>query len=299
MRPRKINGASFQKAGKIGAILEFASLLENLNTIYSRDTWQRAIPPMKKPYLRTSDLAKAVGIHPNTVRLYEAWGFLPKAERSPAGYRRFTGYDLDQLRLVRLIFEGGWPGHAVRKTGLAIIQCGATGDLGGALELAHQMVAQVQAERAQAEAAAAYLERWAAGAPADVTGRALRIGDAARLLNTTVDAIRNWERNGLLDVPRDPANGYRLYGAPEIGRLRVIRMLLRAGYSMMAILRMLTALDDGQTENLRQSLDTPRADEDVFMVNDRWLSALAEMERQAQETIAQIEAMLQRHGELL
>jgi DNA-binding transcriptional MerR regulator len=26
-------------------------------------------------YLRTSDLAKAVGVHPNTVRLYEEWGY--------------------------------------------------------------------------------------------------------------------------------------------------------------------------------------------------------------------------------
>lgn len=250
---------------------------------------------MNKPFLRTSDLAKAVGIHVNTVRLYEAWSFLPQAERSPAGYRRFTEYHLDQLRLIRTIFGGGWPGHAVRKTGMEIIQHGAVGDLGGALELAHQMVAQVQAERAQAEAAAAYLERWASGIPADASRHSLRIGDAARLLNTTIDAIRNWERNGLIDVPRDPANGYRLYGASEIGRLRVIRMLLRAGYSMMAILRMMTALDDGQTEDLRQSLDTPRADEDVFMVNDRWLSALAEMERQAQDTIALIETMIEKH----
>jgi len=27
-------------------------------------------------YLRTSDIAKAVSVHPNTVRLYEKWGFL-------------------------------------------------------------------------------------------------------------------------------------------------------------------------------------------------------------------------------
>jgi DNA-binding transcriptional MerR regulator len=242
--------------------------------------------------LRTSDLAKATGIHANTVRLYEAWGFLPPAERSPAGYRRFTPYHLDQLRLIRLIFDGGWPGKPIRKIGMEIIQCGAAHDLGGALERAHQMVAQVQAERAQAEAAAAYLERWAAGAPAEPTRQPLRIGDAARLLNTTIDAIRNWERNGLLDVPRDPQNGYRLYGAPEIGRLRVIRMLLRAGYSMMAVLRLMTALDEGQTDGLRQTLDTPRPDEDVYMVNDRWLTALAEFEARAQRVVALLEEMM-------
>jgi DNA-binding transcriptional MerR regulator len=34
-------------------------------------------------YLRTSEITKAVGVHPNTVRLYERWGFLPPVPRSP------------------------------------------------------------------------------------------------------------------------------------------------------------------------------------------------------------------------
>ncbi len=243
-------------------------------------------------YLRTSDLAKAVGIHPNTVRLYEQWGFLPAARRSPSGYRRFTAYPHDQLRLVRRVFGGGWPGRAIRKMGLGIIQRSAAGDLGGALELAHQLVLQVQAERAQAESAAAFLERWAAGMAVDATARPLHIGEAAGLLNTTIDAIRNWERNHLLTVPRDPANGYRLYGAPEIGRLRVIRMLLRSGYSMMAILRMIAQLDRGETGNLRQALDTPPPGEDVFMVNDHWLTALAEFQDRSRRVVALLEEMI-------
>jgi DNA-binding transcriptional MerR regulator len=243
-------------------------------------------------YLSTSDLAKAVGIHPNTVRLYEQWGFLPKARRSPSGYRRFTEYHLDQLRLVRLIFGGGWPGRSIRKQGLGIIQHAAAGDLGGALELAHQLVLQVQSERAQAESAAAFLERWASGMPADRTAQPLRISAAANLLNTTRDALRNWERNRLIKVPRDPANGYRLYGAYEIGRLRVIRMLLRAGYSMMAILRMISQLDRGEIGSLRQALDSPPPDEDVLTVNDHWLSALEEFHERASQVVAAVEEML-------
>ncbi len=243
-------------------------------------------------YLRTSDLAKATGVHPNTVRLYEEWGFLPRARRSPSGYRRFTEYHLDQLRLIRLIFSGGWPGRSIRKLGLGIIQHGATGDLGGALELAHQMVLQVQSERAQAESAASFLERWAAGRPVDATQQPLRIGEVAALLDTTIDALRNWERNGLIDVPRHPGNRYRQYGAPEIGRLRVIRMLLRAGYSMMSILRMIAQLDRGEVANLRQALDTPRPDEDVFMVNDRWLSSLQGFQDRSVQIVALLEEMI-------
>jgi DNA-binding transcriptional MerR regulator len=29
-------------------------------------------------------------------------------------------------------------------------------------------------------------------------------------MNVTSDQLRNWERNGLLDVPKDPHNNYRL-----------------------------------------------------------------------------------------
>jgi DNA-binding transcriptional MerR regulator len=56
---------------------------------------------MKSRTLRTSDVAKAVGVHPNTVRLYEAWGFLPPPPHSPSGYRLFIAAHLDQMRLAR------------------------------------------------------------------------------------------------------------------------------------------------------------------------------------------------------
>jgi DNA-binding transcriptional MerR regulator len=44
---------------------------------------------MTRPYLRTSEISQAVGVHPNTVRLYEQWGFLPPIPRSLSGYRLF------------------------------------------------------------------------------------------------------------------------------------------------------------------------------------------------------------------
>jgi DNA-binding transcriptional MerR regulator len=252
---------------------------------------------MKPRYLRTSDVAKAVGVHPNTVRLYEEWGFLPPIPRSPSGYRLFTDAHLDQMRLARAALHGPWPGPNVRRSALALVRQAASGDLGGALEQAYHHLALVRAERAQAEAAAELLERWAQGAAADATAELLQIGEAAKLLDVTTDMLRNWERNGLLKVPRDPRNRYRLYGAAEIGRLRVIRMLRRAGYSMMAILRMLLQLDGGQRADLRQVLDTPRPDEDVYTAADQWLSTLAEQEQRAMGLIAQLEEMIRKRQE--
>lgn len=253
-------------------------------------------------YLRTSDLAKAVGVHANTVRRYAEWGFLPPVERSPSGYRRFTQRHLDCLRVATQVYCHQYPSIAIRQLGLRIIQATVSGDLGGALELAHQYLAFVQSERTQADDAANLLERWAVstsadairGTPADAIFRSLQIGQVARLLGVSIDMLRNWERNGLIDVPRDPSNGYRRYRAREIGRLRVIRMLSRAGYSISAILRMLLQLDEGERSDLRRALDTPRPDEDIYTARDRWLSTLADQERRARTTVALLEEIVHR-----
>lgn len=247
-------------------------------------------------YLRTSELASAVGVHPNTVRRYVERGFLPPVERSLSGYRRFTERHLDCLRLTRLVFSNVYPGKAIYQSGLRIIQVTANGDLGGALELAYRHLALVQSERAQADVAAGLLERWALGAPTDATSQLLQIGQVARLLGVSIDILRNWDRNGLIDIPRDPVNGYRRYRAQEISRLRVIRMLSKAGYSLSAILRMLIQLDRGNKTDLRRALDTPRPDEDAFLASDRWITTLTDQEQRARAIIALIEEMLQRQA---
>ncbi len=246
--------------------------------------------------LHTSDLARAAGVHPNTVRRYVDRGLLPPVERSRSGYRRFTNRHLDCLRLAMLVYYKQYPSLALHQSGARIIQAAVKGDLGGALERAYGHLAFVKAEKAQAEAAAGLLERWAKGAPTDVVAHPLQIGQVARLLGITIDTLRNWDRNGLIDVPRDPDNHYRRYASAEISRLRVIRMLSRSGYSLSAILRMLTQLDRGEGGDLRHALDTPRPDEDVYLASDRWITTLIEQEQRAHQIISLVEEMIQRQS---
>ena len=127
----------------------------------------------------------------------------------------------------------------------------------------------------------------------DTPQQRVHIRKAALHLNVTVEMLRNWERNGLIDVPRDPSNQYRLYGTAEFGRLRVIRTLVQSGYSLMAILRMLLQFDAGKTDNLRTALDVPREDEEIQTIADRWLSTLLELEQRAQAMIRQIGHMIE------
>ncbi|NOK60898.1 MAG: hypothetical protein GFH27_549289n120 [Chloroflexi bacterium AL-W] len=128
---------------------------------------------MASPFLTTSDIAKAVGVHVNTVRLYEAWGFLPPVTRAANGYRQFTQRHLHQMRLARLALINPYPGG--KRPVLNLVMCGAAGDLGGALENAYRYLAQIRAERAHVETATMLLERWLKGATISTTDQPLTI----------------------------------------------------------------------------------------------------------------------------
>jgi len=244
---------------------------------------------MATKFLSTSDLARAAGIHPNTVRRYVDWGLLPPVERSPAGYRLFTQRHLDCLRLGRMIYTAPYPGRGFRALGTEIIQCAVIDDWTAALDKAYEHLAAAKAELEQADAAANLLEHWAQTMTDGPDKERLAIGDVSKLLGVSLDIIRNAERNGLIAVPRNSYNNYRLFGKKEIERLRVIRMLTKAGYSHMAILRMFLELDAGNTRDLKRVLDTPREDEDIFSAADRWLTTLHEQEKLAQRVIQLIE----------
>ena len=99
---------------------------------------------MEERYLRTTDIAYAVAVHPNTVRQYELWGLLPPISRSPAGYRLFTEVHLDQMRLARTAMTYTWLGGDISHASYTMIQQAAAGDLGGALENAYQVLVLVK-----------------------------------------------------------------------------------------------------------------------------------------------------------
>jgi DNA-binding transcriptional MerR regulator len=240
---------------------------------------------MSSKHLRTSDLARAVGIHPNTVRRYVEWGLVPPVERTPSGYRIFTQRHLDCLRLARTVYTAQYPGRGFRALGNAIIRRAVEGDWAGALEKANELQSAVSAELDQANRAADLLEGWAQNMARVSDEEPLAIREASNVLGVSVDIIRNWERAGLISVPRNSYNNYRLFGKQEIERMRIIRMLSLAGYSHMAMLRMFLEMDAGNTRNLKKVLDTPRPDEDIFSAADRWLTTLHAQEELAGRVI--------------
>ncbi len=169
----------------------------------------------------------------------------------------------------------------------------ADGDFAEATITIQCALSHLQQAKARAEAAVAILERWATVEPLSVDQPHLQIGEVAAYLAVSVDKLRDWERNGLLMVPR-AANGYRTYGPAEIERLTVIHALRQARYSTLSILRMFHKLETDDTLDLRTALDTPQPDDDIIYATDHWLSTLVEMiaaVRAMQVTLSEIETL--------
>ena len=99
----------------------------------------------------TSEVAKIIGIHPNTVRMYEGWGLIPLAERKLNGYRVFTDYHIEQLRLARIAFQIEVLQNGLRKKVIEIIKFFAKGDFDKALMFAEEYLSQIQREQRNAE----------------------------------------------------------------------------------------------------------------------------------------------------
>ena len=240
----------------------------------------------------TSRIASAVGIHPNTVRLYERIGFITAPERLANGYRVFTDLHLLQVRLVRAALNVELVQNGLRREVLAIVETMASQRYDEAISLARQRIDHLRRERCAAEDALRHVRDLLSRS--DGSARAERLmltrKEAADQLDTTIDALRNWEMNGLLQVKRKQ-NGYRVYSAADLDRLAIIRALRAANYSLAAILRLLDALDRDATADIGHVLDHPDPDDDILSVCDRLLTSLDAAERNAFEMIELLERM--------
>src|SRR5690606_9598804 len=109
---------------------------------------------MPSKFLKTSDIAREIGVHVNTIRLYEEQGYLPPIPRGANGYRQYTAMHLEQARLVHLALAGSYVGDKALLVDM--IQRAADNDFGMAMELAYHYLARVRMERTYAESAAEF-----------------------------------------------------------------------------------------------------------------------------------------------
>lgn len=229
---------------------------------------------------KTAQVAKIVGVHPNTVRLYEELELIPKPERKTNGYRVFTDLHIEAFKLARIAFQIEVLQNGLRKKIVNMVKVAASGDFDDALSLTEEYLLQVQSEQINAQEAIAIVKQILSG---NSTANPLQLkrNETAKLLQVSMDTLRNWEMNGLLTVKR-MENGYRVYASEDIDRLKIIRSLRCANYSLEAILHMLSVLSSNPNADIEQALDTPKPDDDIIIsVYDKLLTSLKLAEKNA------------------
>lgn len=237
--------------------------------------------PSKRAYYRTSEVARSVGVHPNTIRWYESAGLLGPIDRDTNGYRRFSAANLVEAKLVYRATRVTWMSGVVRSTALEILALVREGALVEAATRIDQLVDHLNREIALAREALAVIAEWLSGFGElrSATTTLIPIRKAAHITATTADQIRNWERNGLLILPRDRHNGYRVFGDLDLSRLKVIRLCRLAGYSITAIRRLMAAVDQapgGTALDLERVANCPTEEEKWYETfpTDVWISTL-------------------------
>lgn len=239
---------------------------------------------------KTAQIAALIGVHPNTIRFYEEMKLLPVIPRTEGGYRIFNDRHLQQIRLLRTAFRSEIISSKLRQEAFEIVKISAEDDIDRAYQSTRKYLEHLRKERARAEEAIRITlniieKNSALDENIIFSGR----NEAAEILGITTDVLRNWERNGLIQVPQN-TNGYRKYGLKEMNRLKIIRTLRNAHYSIMSVLRMLTRLDRGEMD-IREVINTPGEDEDIVCAADHYITALNMAKKDAFEMLDILNAM--------
>ncbi len=238
---------------------------------------------------KTSDVAATIGVHPNTVRLYEALGLIPKPEREANGYRIFTTFHIQQFMLARTAFQIEVLQSGLRKKIVSVVKLSASKNYEQAIALTQEYLDGLSVERQNAEEAIRIVQDILSG-DTDIHRFSMKRKEVSEYLDISMDTLRNWEMNGLLTVKRKE-NGYRVYTDEDIKRLKIIRSLRCAKYSLEAILRMLRQLSKNPDVDIKAALNTPQQSEDIISVCDRLIISLAAAEYNAKKIMGMLQEM--------
>ena len=215
--------------------------------------------------------------------MYEQWGLIQTPVRKPNGYRVFTDIHIDQFLLVRKAFLIEVLQAGLRKKIIEAIKYSAQYKFEDAISSVESYLEITQKEINNAIEAIALVNELLLNKP-DEGSMHLKRAEAANELGLTIDTIRNWEMNGLLKIKRKD-NGYRVYDSMDIKRLKIIRSLRCANYSLSAILRMLNTIDKRNDFDVLEVLNTPQDNEDIVTACDRLIDSLNAARQNAQQVL--------------
>ncbi|MCI4062293.1 TioE family transcriptional regulator [Micromonospora sp. R77] len=201
--------------------------------------------------MRPVDLAREHGLSTQAVRNYEAEGFLPPAQRTPSGYRRYTEVHAAALRAYLALVAG----HGHRAAGQVMTALHA-GRLDDALLVVDREHARTLRDRDTLDAVREAIAGLPTGPDDSPRAGTWTVGELARRLRVTPATLRTWESVGILAPLRDPVTGHRVFRASDTRDAELAHLLRRGGYPLDRIATVLQQVRTaGGTQALARALD--------------------------------------------
>ncbi|HSG88117.1 MAG TPA: MerR family DNA-binding protein [Pseudomonadales bacterium] len=75
----------------------------------------------------------------------------------------------------------------------------------------------------------------------------MKVAELARSAGVTPETVRHYVRVGLMEPDRDPHNGYRVFHAHHVDRLRFIRRARALGFSVNDVVEILAHAEHGDS----------------------------------------------------
>ena len=214
---------------------------------------------------------------------------IPKPERKENGYRIFTDLHIQQIRIARTAFQIEILQGGLRKKIVDMVKASAAGDFEKAIVLTIEYLEQLGKEQQNAEEAIQIVQNIMSGS-SKRNPLSMKRKEVSEYLGISMDTLRNWEMNGLLTVKRKE-NGYRVYTEDDIRKLKIIRSLRCANYSLEAILHLLDQLSKNPDTDIRTALNVPRQADSIISVCDRLIVSLSEAEKNGEKILCMLEKM--------
>lgn len=118
----------------------------------------------------------------------------------------------------------------------------------------------------------------------------MQIGQVSKRVGVSVDAIRFYERRGLLAAPPRSAGGFRLYSSSDLSELQFIRDLQTLGFSLSEVREFLSL----KREDLRACSKVRRMLSDKLCDIHARRIALVKLEAELKHLLAKCQSQLKR-----
>jgi len=240
----------------------------------------------------TNQIAQMFGIHTNTVRFYEEMGLLPKVERLHNGYRIFDERHVEQIRLIRIAFKDKLIKGNLRKMIVNMLKFAADERFEDAEIEAGLYFLRLVKLKSHAYDTENYI-REQGGKQNPAKSRSYSKSEIMEMLDISGEALRHWERSGLIEYPRNESG--RIYFTPREYKLLSIISLLREGdYSVEDIADMLEQVGIYHGESTKTDMAiAAKPGENLLEAIDKILETLTE----AMENYPKIREILKRRKE--